>query len=375
MAYRLERSKRIMKNWLKSNKWAIIFSTLGTLLPIAIGLLLWDQLPGTMATHWGVDGAVDGTSSKWVGVFVLPLIMAGFNLLCILATGIDPKQAEKNRKVMQVVFWIMPIVSILSSCAVYMAALGKAFQMAMLLPLLLGAMFIFIGNYLPKAAQNRFYGIKLSWTLHNEENWNKTHRLAGKLWVVGGLLILPTVLLPLKWMVVSLLIVTFAMILLPIIYSYCIYRKHRAQGISYNTHAAKKGDKIAKVITIVMVSLVLCFVAVLMFTGDITYTFEEDRLCIDATYDGGMAIAYDAIDSLELRENFTIGMRLYGFASARLSMGSFTSDEFTNYTLYSYNGVNTAVVIGSDGKWLILTGKTAEESQVLYNTLLEKTGK
>ena len=363
-----------MKNWLKSNKWAIIFSTLGTLLPIAIGLLLWDQLPGTMATHWGVDGAVDGTSSKWVGVFVLPLIMAGFNLLCILATGIDPKQAEKNRKVMQVVFWIMPIVSILSSCAVYMAALGKAFQMAMLLPLLLGAMFIFIGNYLPKAAQNRFYGIKLFWTLHNEENWNKTHRLAGKLWVVGGFLILPTVLLPLKWMVTTLLIVTFAMILLPIIYSYCIYRKHKAQGVSYDADNIKKGDKIAKIITIVGVSLVLCFVAVLMFTGDITYTFEEDRLCIDATYDGGMAIAYDAIDSLELRENFTIGMRLYGFASARLSMGSFSNDSLSDYTLYAYNACKSAVVIQSEGKWLVITAETPEETQALYQTLLEKTG-
>ena len=364
-----------MKNWLKANKWAILLSTLGTLLPVVVGLLLWDQLPNIITTHWGADGVADGSSAKWFSVFILPLIMAGINLLCILVTALDPKQAEQNKKAMQVVFWIMPIISMLASCTIYMAALGKAFQLATLLPLLLGAMFIFIGNYLPKATQNRFYGIKLFWTLQNEENWNKTHRFAGKLWVVGGFLILPTVLLPLKWMVVSFLIVTFSMILVPVIYSYCIYRKHRAQGISYNTHATKKGDKIAKIITIVGVSLVLCVVAVLMLTGDITYTFEEDRLSIAATYDSGMAIDYDAIDSLELRENFTVGMRLYGFASARLSMGSFSNDEFTDYTLYAYNGVKTAVVIGSDGKWLILTGKTAEESQVLYNTLLEKTGK
>lgn len=364
-----------MKNWLKSNKWAIIFSTLGTLLPIAVGLLLWDQLPNTMATHWGVNGAVDGVSSKWVGVFVLPLIMAGFNMLCILATGIDPKQAEKNRKVMQVVFWIMPIVSILSSCAVYMAALGKAFQMVMLIPLLLGLLFILIGNNLPKATQNRFYGIKLSWTLHNEENWNKTHRLAGKVWVVGGLLFLPTALLPLKWMIAAFFVLFLVMVLVPILYSYSIYKAHKTQGITYATPEAVKGEKAAKLITIVGVIIVLSIAAVLMLTGDITYTFETDALRIEATFDGGMTIAYDAIDSLELQEDFAIGYRTFGFASAKLSMGSFSNDTLSDYTLYAYNACKAAVVIQSEGKWLVITAETPEETQALYQTLLEKTAK
>jgi len=364
-----------MKNWLKSNKRAILLSTLGTLLPIAVGLLLWDQLPDIMATHWGVDGAIDGTSSKWVSVFILPLIMACFNIICILATGLDPKQAEKNKKAMQVVFWIMPIVSILSSGAVYMAALGKALHVAMLFPLFLGAMFIFIGNYLPKATQNRFYGIKLFWTLGNEENWNKTHRFAGKLWVVGGFLILPAVLLPIKWMVTAFLIVIFAMILVPIAYSYCIYRKHKAQGIAYDAHTETKGNKIAKITCIAVVIVVLALVAVIMFTGDITYTFEADRLRIDATYDSGMTIAYDAIDNIELQTQFDFGQRIFGFGSAKLSTGHFSSDELADYMLYAYNGNKTVVLIQAEGKWLAINAPSAEKTEELYRNLLEKTAK
>ena len=62
----------------------------------------------------------------------------------------------------------------------YRAAFGKEFDLAFFMPAMLGVMFIFIGNYLPKVKQNRTLGIKISWALNNEENWNKTHRFGGK---------------------------------------------------------------------------------------------------------------------------------------------------------------------------------------------------
>ena len=364
-----------MKNWLKSNKWAIIFSTLGTLLPIAVGLLLWNQLPDIMNSHWGMDGVADGTAGKWVVVFVLPLILAAVNVLCFVGMSLDPKQSDKNKKAMGIVYWIMPTISMLASCSIYMAAMGKGLQIATITPLLLGLLFILIGNNLPKATQNRFYGIKLSWTLHNEENWNKTHRLAGKVWVVGGLLFLPTALLPLKWMIAAFFVLFLVMVLVPILYSYSIYKAHKGQGITYATPEAGKGEKVAKLGTIVGVIIVLSIAAVLMLTGDITYTFETDALRIEATFDGGMTIAYDAIDSLELQEDFAIGYRTFGFASAKLSMGSFSNDTLSDYTLYAYNACKSAVVIQSEGKWLVITAETPEETQALYQTLLEKTAK
>ena len=79
-------------------------------------------------------------------------------------------------------------------------------------------MFTIIGNYLPKARQNYTIGIKIPWTLANEENWNRTHRLAGYLWMACGILMIIMCLtrfVPFEWLIGLFLI----MVLVPCIYS------------------------------------------------------------------------------------------------------------------------------------------------------------
>jgi uncharacterized membrane protein len=104
----------------------------------------------------------------------------------------------------------------------YAAALGKEVKMESVLPVILGLLFTIIGNYLPKCKQNYTIGIKVPWTLDNEENWNRTHRLAGRLWVVCGLIILFTGFFSLTWI---LLPIALLMVLVPFVYSYMLYRK------------------------------------------------------------------------------------------------------------------------------------------------------
>jgi uncharacterized membrane protein len=90
--------------------------------------------------------------------------------------------------------------------------------------LLIGLLFIIIGNYLPKARQNYTIGIRIPWTLANEENWNRTHRLAGYLWMICGVLMILlclTRLLPAPWTVGLLLI----MVLVPCGYSYWLHAR------------------------------------------------------------------------------------------------------------------------------------------------------
>ena len=93
--------------------------------------------------------------------------------------------------------------------------------------LFLGLVFIIVGNYMPKVKQNYFLGIKLPWTYASEENWNKTHRMAGKLWVAGGILFLANFFFRIQWMEV---IIMFAMILIPVVYSYLYSRKEQKKG-------------------------------------------------------------------------------------------------------------------------------------------------
>lgn len=363
-----------MKTWLKEYKWKIVWSTALTLLPMLIGLLLWNQLPDTITTHWGADGVADGFSGKAFAVFGLPAMMAGFNILCCLVTALDPKQAKQNKKAMNMVFWIMPLISVCVCTFVYSTALGKAMDLFVIMPLLLGVMFTLIGNYLPKVKQNSTLGIKISWTLHNEENWNKTHRFAGKISVVGGIVTMLSALLPVKWMIPVMLVALLAVVLAPMVYSYRIYKAHKAGGIEYTVPPKTKSQKTVRLLVLVLVVCILAFVVGIMFTGDIFYTCTENTLRIETSYVAGLELPYEDIDAIELRETFDVGVRGMGFGSPRLSAGAFQNDEFEIYTLYSYNSCDSMILIRSGEKVLAINCQTAQETAALYQTLLAKVG-
>ena len=212
-----------MKQWIKANAKRVILSSIVTLLPVLYGVLRWDQLPNSFTTHWGSDGIADGTGSKVFVVFGIPAIFLVVNLLCLICTYFDKYNRDKNQKAMGLVLWIMPILSVFINCIIYKSTDGSEMDLFWLFPVMFGVLFIAMGNYLPKIEKNKTLGIKISWTLGNEENWNKTHRLCGKLWVIGGAIILATSLLPLKWSIYILLAIIFVMIIVPYIYSYRIY--------------------------------------------------------------------------------------------------------------------------------------------------------
>lgn len=216
---------------LKKNKFKIAISSAIVLLPILFGLIMWEDLPERMATHWGVDGKADGFSGRTFAVFGLPLIILAFHTLCLLLTMLDKKQAEQNAKALGIVFWIMPVISLFTNGMVYCAAFGKELPIEWLMPALLGVMFILTGNYLPKVKQNQTLGIRIPWTLHSEENWNKTHRLGGKVWVTGGLILLFSVFLPHTAMVWTATCALVAIGSIPIVYSYYIYKRHQKANL------------------------------------------------------------------------------------------------------------------------------------------------
>ena len=364
-----------MKQWFKEHRMKMLLSSVVTLLPMLYGIFSWDKLPDSFTTHWGADGVADGTGGKAFVVFGVPAIFLVVNFLCMVCTYFDKGNRGKNQKAMGVIFWIMPVLSVFINFAIYQTAEGDSFDFYWLFSALFGMLFLIMGNYLPKISKNRTLGIKIFWTLANEENWNKTHRFAGRLWVIGGVVILAAAFLPIKWSVGILLAVIFAMIAIPYAYSFGVYRKHMQQGISYAKTGNSKGEKTAKWITVIMLPIILIGVLVLMFTGSIQYEFAEDCLKIDATYGEFSTVGYEFVDSVEFREDFDFGVRNMGFGSAKLSIGNFRNDEFGNYTLYAYTGSDSAVVIKSGEHILVITGKDNTETQNLYHSLQEKLNK
>ena len=356
---------------IKNHKWKAIISSVVILLPMLFGLLVWEQLPSTMISHWGGDGVADGTAPKTFMVFGLPLIMLALQWLMLLLTAFLDKKPQSN-KITKIYYGIIPVASLVVNFSVYSVALDKEWNLFVLIPVFVGVMFAFIGNYLPKTTRNRTMGIKLRWTMGNDENWNKTHRLGGKIWFWGGLVIIATALLPFKVTVAAMIAMILVSTIVPTVYSYSIYRKHKAEGIAYEPVFNQKSDKVAKWITVVTVPLVLLMAAVLMFTGNIEVTFTETDIHITASYMDDLTISYEEVESVEYRDTFDVGVREMGFGSPRLSMGTFKNEEFGRYTIYAYTQGEGAVVLKQGNKVIVIVAKTAEETRAIYNAIAGK---
>ncbi len=360
---------------IKNHKKKAIISSIVILLPMLIGLVFWNQLPEHMTSHWGGDGVADGTAPKAFMVFGMPLLLLATHWLCLGLTCLDKKSQQYHNKLVMITYGIMPVLSIVVNGIIYGLALGVELNLFMLLPAFLGVMFIVIGNYMPKTTRNRSMGIKLRWTIGNDENWQKTHRLGGRLQVVSGVLMLISALFSVEASIGVLVVALVLSVGVPTVYSYMLYRKHKAEGIEYEPVFDRKQDKAALWITAIMVPLILVFVAVVMFVGDVAVTFEEEKIVVEASFSETLNIPYENIDTVEFREEFAAGSRYMGFGSPTISTGIFQNEEFGQYTLYAYTRGEGCVILRQDENVLVIVGKTLEETKGIYESLLAKIGK
>ena len=207
---------------IKKNLKTLIITSIIILLPMVAGLVLWNRLPEQVPFHWNAAGEIDGWASRPVAVFVPSAAMLALQWLCVVVTSTDPKKQNHPEKVVHLVLWLIPIITVFISALMYVSALGVSVRMETLMPILLGLLFVAIGNYMPKCKQNYTIGIKIPWTLASEENWNRTHRLAGWVWVGGGIVMMLSGFFGIFWLTFLPAIIMF---LVPLTYSYILHRK------------------------------------------------------------------------------------------------------------------------------------------------------
>lgn len=212
------------KRALKKFDLTMLLTTLICLLPIVLSLFLYDSLPETVAVHFDGEGHPDGYAPRWVAAFALPMGMALLNLLVHFGLNTDPKRENSSKVVRNLGKWLIPVITVILVPVTLFMALGYDFPLEIFIPALLGIIFIVAGNYLPKSRQNYTVGIKLPWTLDSEENWNKTHRLAGYLWIAGGLLMVVSSFLRAAGTPLMLTAIGI-MVIIPVVYSYLLYRR------------------------------------------------------------------------------------------------------------------------------------------------------
>ncbi len=358
---------------IKKNKLQLILSSIVILLPMIFGFFGDAILPEEIIIHWGIDGTANGWGSHATAFIVLPLILLAVHWLCVILTVVIDKNDNQNKMLMNVMFWVIPIISISVSAMMVTTALGYTSNIFAVMLLLFALLFIFIGNYMPKTVRNRTMGIKIKWTLANDENWNATHRFAGKLYVAIGFICILAMPLPEKILpyVAIALILTVAII--PMVYSYRFYKKQIADGRATKENYEKGYLDVVKYkklrfIIIGVIAVVLIFV---MFWGKIELSANDTGIEVKASFWSDLSLNYEDIDAAEYRENAIDGARVNGFASARLLLGYFKNDEFGNYTRYTYTGDKPCIVLTLGEDTVVIGAGDDETLKAVYDRIIE----
>ena len=350
----------------RKNKLLFVLSILVILAPTAFGLAMWKTLTEAFSL---VHGFLLFT------VLLLPLFFLILHILCVGITLRDYHKNGQSEKIVTLSVCILPAITIFTMVIMYATVLRNTFVPFHLVYILLGALFILMGNYMPKTKRNRFFGVKTIWTLSNDEIWAKTHRFAGKLGVIVGALLIFVALLPqsIPLLIGAILGSAFIISIPPLVYSYVLYKKAIEDGtLSPKSAKPKKQDKIARAISIPAIIVILAFCAVITTTGSIHFTVGEDAVSVDATYWKNVEIAYTDIESATLVTD-TAASRISGFGSPVLSLGLFSSKDYGNHTRFAYTKSEQHILLSlKDGSKVIIGERTESETTALYEAILEK---
>ncbi len=200
-----------------------IYSLILIVLVLTMTIIFYDKLPEEIPIHWNLKGEVDNYVSKPFGAFLSPLLMVAIWLGMKFLPNIDPRRHnyKKFESSYEIAIGVLVTFAFVLQMAIILFSLGYDISMDRIIMVMAGVIFVVIGNYLPKAKSNFFYGIKTPWTLSSEISWKKTHRLGGRLFVVSGLaIILSSLLFNETVRVVVMILTLLAVAIVPIWASY-----------------------------------------------------------------------------------------------------------------------------------------------------------
>lgn len=192
-----------------------------------LAALIWPSAPDRIPIHWNAAGEVDGYGGKAEGLLLLPATALGLYLLLLFLPRADPGRA--NYLQFAGVYALIRIAVLVLLAAIYGFVLlwirGVEVDMARLPFILIGGLFLVLGNAMGKIRPNWFVGVRTPWTLSSKRSWVKTHRLAGWLFVLVGLIFLGAAVVGdgslMLWLILgSLGVMTLALV----VYSYLVWR-------------------------------------------------------------------------------------------------------------------------------------------------------
>lgn len=208
------------------------------IVPVAYLAWVWNNLPiDNIPVHWGLDGNPNGYGNRDTLLYT-SILLSGISILVYLLLinihKIDPNRAKAGKAQ---VFDVIAIGTVLFMAALNLIIIQNALNpeadvwSKMFVPLM-GLLFVFLGNFMYNIKPNYLAGIRVPWTLNDEDNWKKTHRLGGITWFIGGVLITVFSLAASKKLSMAIMQGCLTiMVIIPIVYSYMLFkRKQKAEN-------------------------------------------------------------------------------------------------------------------------------------------------
>ena len=353
---------------IKRNKWHLILSSLVILIPLFLAIIFPRKIAAFFPALFGQGNGADVTF-----FFVFPLILFAVQWLCVLITCLDSKSRNQTGKLFPIVLWIIPAIMLITMVVFSSMTMGGSLKVFELLPAFFGILFIVIGNYLPKTRQNHTMGMKIKWTLEDEENWFATHRLAGKLFVVGGVVVIIATLFSLEAALIAVLAVAFGVSVASMIYSYRFYKKQLAAGKIEPIKS--KPNKVGIAAYICGTVVLIAVLAAVLVGGEIScsYDYPEEKITIHADYYQDISFLREDVESVELCDNIGSARRIMGYGSPKMSLGTYQSDIFGAHTRYTYNANPVGIVVkDKNGAILVFNLKTAVETKEFFNSIFNR---
>lgn len=200
--------------------------------PVIYLAVIWKRVPERVPIHYNMAGEVDRFGSKAEFLILMAILLVvniGLYLLLVNLNRIDPKKKYREEnlpRMRKLAFAICIFIAAISSFIIYSSIGSSPTFNSKVVVIAVGLLFTVIGNYMYNIKPNNFAGIRLPWTLENENNWKQTHLLAGKLWFAGGLFIaLLALLLPDKATLIFMIAVIVILAVIPMVYSYRLYKR------------------------------------------------------------------------------------------------------------------------------------------------------
>ena len=196
-----------------------------------VSIAVYSRLPDIMPTHWNVKGEVNGTGPKWIGAFAMPIVMLVLWGVMRGLPAIDPQRDNYAKMQKAYALIINALVTTFAVLHIAMIAVALKYPVPLerLVPAMIGIMLIVTGNVLPQARRNWFFGVRTPWTLSNDRVWERTHRVAGYLTVITGVIALVTALFPASIGPAAIGIAGAATAVITITYSYIVWKREVAR--------------------------------------------------------------------------------------------------------------------------------------------------